>query len=132
MTSCRNRPFTPWIPHVGLVLVLALAAGRAMAESPFAFHGTPGRLPKGVRPIHYPLDLAPDLDKLTFSGSESVDIEVMAPTERLVLNAVDMTVEAAAVDGEAASATVYDAAAQTITFALPHAIAPGRHQLLIS
>ena len=89
MTSHRKRPFTYWIRHVGPALLLALATGEAMAESPFSFDATPGKLPKTVVPLHYALDLTPDLDKLTFSGSESVDVEVTAPTERLVLNAVD-------------------------------------------
>ncbi len=132
MTSHRKRPFTYWIRHVGPALLLALATGEATAESPFSFDATPGKLPKTVVPLHYALDLTPDLDKLTFSGSESVDVEVTAPTERLVLNAVDMTIEAAAVDSEAASEITSDAAAQTVTFAFPHPIAAGRHQLRIS
>jgi aminopeptidase N len=114
------------------VLLLALAAGRAMAESPFSFDATPGKLPKNVVPVHYALDLAPDLDKLTFSGSEVIDIEVTAPTDRLVLNAVEITIEAAAVDGEAASEIAADAAAQTVTFAFPRPIVTGHHQLRIS
>src|SRR5712664_420348 len=132
MTSSGKRPLTRWILHVGVMLVFALATGRAMAESPFSFDATPGKLPKTVAPLHYALDLTPDLDKLTFSGSESVDIEVTAPTERLVLNAGEMTIEAAAVDGETAPEISTDAAAQTVTFAFPHAIAAGRHQLRIS
>src|SRR5712671_4849404 len=132
MTSSGKRPFTHWILHVGLILLLALATGRAAAESPFSFGATPGKLPKTVAPTHYALDLTPDLDKLTFSGSEVVDIEVTAPTARLVLNAVDMTIEAAAVDDDAASEIAFDTAAQTVTFAFPHPIAAGRHQLRIS
>src|SRR6266853_6183209 len=132
MTSFGKRPFTHCILHAGLMLLLALATGEATAESPFSFDATPGKLPKTVVPLHYALDLTPDLDKLTFSGSESVDIEVTTPTERLVLNAVDMTIEAAAVDGEAAPEISTDTAAQTVTFAFPHAIAAGRHQLRIS
>ena len=31
------------------MLLLALAAGQAMAESPFSFDATPGKLPKNVR-----------------------------------------------------------------------------------
>src|SRR5260370_31783716 len=102
MTSSEKRPLARWTLHVGLTLLLALAAGRAMAESPFSFDATPGKLPKTVAPLHYALDLTPDLDKLTFSGSESVDIEGTAATERFMLNAVYITIEAAPVAGEAA------------------------------
>ena len=115
-----------------MALLPALPVGLAIAEPVFSFGSTPGKLPKNVVPIHYALDLAPDLDKLTFSGSEFVDIEVMELTERLVLNAVDLTIEAAAIDGEAASQIALDAADQTVTLAFPRPVGAGRHQLRIS
>src|SRR5262249_60352289 len=96
------KPVAHWVLRAGLMLLLALAAGRAMAEPAFSFGATPGKLPKTVAPVHYAIDLTPDLDKLTFSGSEVVDIDVMEPNSRLVLNAVDMTIEAAAIEGERA------------------------------
>ena len=111
--------------------LLALAA-RATAEPVFAFDATPGKLPKTVVPIHYALDLTPHLDKLSFAGSELVDIEVTEPTAQLLLNAVDMTIEAAAADGEAAVDVALDRAAQTVTFTFTHPIAAGRHKLHIS
>src|SRR5499427_691368 len=132
MSSSRKPPFVPRILHIGLILLTALATGPAVAESAFSFGATPGKLPKTVAPIHYALDLTPDLDTLTFSGSEVVDIEVMEPTARLMLNAVDMTIEAVAIEGEAAPQVTSDAAAQTVTFTFPHPIAAGRHQLRVS
>src|SRR5579871_3636163 len=132
MTASRKQLLSRCILRIGLMLLLLLAVGRAAAEPAFSFAATPGKLPKTVAPIRYALDLIPDLDKLSLSGSEVVDIEVMAPAERLVLNAVDMTIDAAAVDSEAASAIAPDADAQTVTFAFPHPIAAGRHQLRIS
>src|SRR6516162_4620128 len=131
MTASR-KPFAHGILHVGLMLLSALATGRVMAEPVFSFGATPGKLPKAVVPIHYALDITPDLDKLTFSGFESVEIEVSEPTERLVLNAVDITIGAAAIEGEAAPQITSDVAGQTATFAFPHPIAAGRHQLRIS
>ena len=130
MTAFRKL-FTHRLLHVGLML-LALATDRVMAEPVFSFATTPGKLPRTVVPIRYTLDITPDLDKLTFSGSESVDIEVEQATERLVLNAIDMTIGAAAIEGEAAPQITSDAAGQTATFAFPHPIAAGRHQLRIS
>src|SRR5215831_4357918 len=107
--SSSPKPVVLWLLNATFVLLLALAGGRAMAESAFSFGATPGKLPKTVAPVHYALDLTPDLDKLTFSGSEAVDIEVTTATERVVLNAVDVTIEAAVVDGEAASQITSDA-----------------------
>jgi hypothetical protein len=54
-----------------VLLLLALPVGRAAAEPTFAFDATPGKLPKTVVPLHYALDLKPDLDKLTFAASET-------------------------------------------------------------
>jgi len=130
--SSSPKPVVRWLLNAGLVVLLALAGGRTMAESAFSFGATPGKLPKAVAPVHYALDLTPDLDKLTFSGSEVVDIDVMEPTRRLVLNAVDLTIDAAAIEGEAAPAITSDAAAQTVTLAFPNAIAAGRHKLRLS
>jgi len=115
-------------------ILLALSAARAAAEPVFAFASTPGNLPKTVVPIHYALDLVPDLDKLTFKGSETVDIDVQVPTERLVLNAVDLAIDAAVVEGDvgAASAIALDAAAQTVTLTFARPLAVGRYKLSVS
>jgi aminopeptidase N len=126
----------PWPFLRSFVIVLAGVAlapvASAATESGFSFGATPGKLPKTVVPIHYALDLAPDLDKLTFAGSATVDIEVAEPTARLVLNAVELTIAGATVAGEAASEITADAGAQTVTFTFPNPIARGRHQLRIS
>jgi aminopeptidase N len=121
-----------WIALAGLAAGLpALAAGPCAAEPLFSFAATPGRLPKTVVPLHYALDLAPDLDKLTFSGSEVIDIDVEEPTAHLTLNAVDLAIESAAVDGDAADVIPPDADAQTVRFDFPHPIAAGQHRLRV-
>src|ERR1700676_917202 len=77
--SFLNRSFVIALASFALgacmALGLALMAGGAAAEGGFSFGATPGKLPKTVVPIHYALDLAPDLDKLTFAYSEAVDRE---------------------------------------------------------
>jgi aminopeptidase N len=118
------------IPAV--VLALAGSTGHAAAEPVFSFAATPGTLPKTVTPVHYTLDLTPDLEKLTFSGAELVDIDVAAPTARLVLNALDLTIESAAVDGEVAAEIAPHGETQTVTFDFPHPITAGRHQLRVA
>src|SRR5437868_5268784 len=116
-----------------VLIALMIAAASARAEQPYSFAATPGKLPKTVVPIHYAIDLKPDLEKLTLAGSELVDIEVTAPTDRLVLNAVNMTVETAAIEGDAGQiATITaDAAAETVTFVFPRAVPIGRHKLRV-
>jgi aminopeptidase N len=118
---------------VGTLIVLLLATGSSRAEPTFSFAATPGKLPKAVVPIHYSLDLQPDLDKLTIAGAEVVDIEVAEPTDRIVLNAVNMSVDAAAIEGDVGptSQIVPDTAAETVTLIFPRAVAAGRHQLRV-
>src|SRR5437899_3238008 len=76
------------------LLFAVVGASAAAAEQVYSFDRTPGRLPKTVIPIHYAIELEPDLENLTLAGSEVVDIEVREPTDRLVLNAVGMTLSA--------------------------------------
>ncbi len=48
------------------------------------------RLPRHVRPTRYDLRLEPDLTTLTFTGDETVTLEVEEATAEIVLNAVDL------------------------------------------
>jgi aminopeptidase N/puromycin-sensitive aminopeptidase len=48
------------------------------------------RLPGGVRPEHYSLTITPDLKAATFSGSETIEIELDAPTNAVTLNAAEL------------------------------------------
>jgi aminopeptidase N len=114
------------------VLIPAATALPLAAEPLFSFAATPGTLPKTVVPVRYALDLIPDLDRLTFSGSEVIDIDVSEPAAHVTLNAFDLTISSAAVDGEAAAAIAFHADAQTVTFDFPHPVAAGRHQLQVA
>ena len=60
------------------------------AEKPFDFASTPGKLPKQVVPQKYSIRIKPDMEKLTFTGSEAVKIEVREPVNELVLNALEL------------------------------------------
>jgi aminopeptidase N len=117
-----------------LIAALLVGSGVSRAESGYSFATTPGRLPKTVVPAHYAIDLKPDLTTLAVSGSEVVDIKVLVPTDRLVLNAVDMVLQSALLDGEAgqAAAIALQPRAQTVTLSFPHAIAAGPHKLRIA
>ena len=84
MTSLCNS----FVRSLTGVLALLLIVSVAHADAPYSFDATPGQLPKAVAPIHYTLDLQPDLEALTVAGSMVIDIEVRAPTDRFVLNAV--------------------------------------------
>ena len=55
----------------------------------------PFRLPTDVQPLRYSLTLTPDLKDFTFQGEAAIDIEVSAPTSRIMLNAIDLEVPSA-------------------------------------
>ena len=80
------------------------------------------RLPTSVRPQRYEICLTPNLDDFTFTGEQSVQIEVSQPTSAIVVNAAELEIGCAAVvlgDGrtvEAADVT-YDEEAETATLA---------------
>src|SRR3954469_937531 len=104
----------------------------ALAEPGFSFDATPGKLPKTVVPVHYAIELVPDLESLALAGVEVVDIEVREPTARLVLNAVNTTLSAVSIDDDAQRADVaLDAAAETVTLPFAQPLAKGAHRLRI-
>jgi aminopeptidase N len=114
------------------VVVALLLSGKALAEPGYSFDTTPGKLPKAVIPLHYAIELTPDLASLGLEGVEAVDIEVREPTSRLTLNAVNMTLGAATVDDDAQRADVaLDATTETATLTFPKALTAGPHRLRI-
>jgi len=111
-----------------------LTATQAQAEKPFDFMATPGKLPKTVVPSAYRLDIVPDLDKLTFTAKEEIDIAVAKATDAITLNQHDLAIAAVALKGEdGAKATVtLDEKAQTATFKFPHPLPAGPHTLTVA
>jgi len=102
-------------------------------EKPFNFYETPGKLPKQVVPTEYSIRIAPNIDNFTFSGSESVKLNVRNPVHQLVLNALELKIEAASVDGKElqASAITIDTENEVLTLTLPSELAAGDHTLAL-
>jgi aminopeptidase N len=117
------------------VATLALAAGAACAEAPFSFAGTPGKLPKDVIPLLYDARLVPDIAADTFRGEQRVEIEVLRPTRRIVLNAANLSIERAALSGrgmaERVLTPILDEKQETLAFDLGAPLAPGRYTLAL-
>lgn len=114
---------------------LVLLSLSSRAESPYSFEATPGQLPKAIVPEHYEVHLIPDLDSATFRGRETVTIRVLEVQRQIVLNALDIEVQSATLQGGALGdsplplqATV-DAARQILRFDLEQALAPGEYRL---
>jgi aminopeptidase N len=120
------------IAALGL-LMIGLLSGNARAEQTFSFDATPGRLPKIAVPLHYAIELAPDLQALTAAGSEVVDIDVRETTSRLQLNAANLAITEATIDDSAQRAEVaLDSSAETATLTFPTVLAKGPHKLRLA
>ena len=62
-------------------------------------HLDPYRLPRGAVPTRYDVELAPDLDAATFDGRVEIAVDVLEPVDEIVLNATELDVLEARVDG---------------------------------
>ena len=87
-------------------------------------------LPADVRPVEYRLTLEPDLSTFTFKGTETVAVEVLSPTSRLVLNCIEIAVQSCRITREggfdlAAADIEYDASEETVTFTFESELEPG-------
>jgi aminopeptidase N len=103
------------------------------AETPFSFKDTPGKLPKEVVPAEYSIRVVPNIDKLTFTGTETVKLSVRSPVQKLVLNALELEITEASLDGKMlpTSAIKIDKESELLTLALPSELTPGDHTLAL-
>ena len=60
----------------------------------------PYRLPSWARPVRYDVRLRPSLDEATFLGSVSIQLDLDAPTEALVLNAAELDITGCTIDDD--------------------------------
>jgi len=102
--------------------------GSVSAERPFSFKNTPGKLPKEVVPTDYSIRIVPNIDKLTFSGTETVKLGVRKPVRQLVLNALELEISEASLDDKPLpkSAIKIDKERELLVLTLPSESATGR------
>ena len=102
-------------------------------EKPFNFNETPGKLPKEVVPTEYAIRIVPNIDNFTFSGSETVKLNARSPVHQLLLNALDLKIEAVSVDRKElpVSAITIDKENELLTLTLPSEVAAGDHTLAL-
>jgi aminopeptidase N len=58
------------------------------------------RLPYGLNPKHYALTFTPDLQKATFGGDETIDVEVNQTANSFILNAIELEFQEATITQE--------------------------------
>ena len=103
------------------------------SEKPFSFKDTPGKLSKDVVPTDYAIRIVPDIDKLTFAGTETVKLNIRRRVRQLVLNALELKIEAASIDGKElpGSAIKIDTKNELLTLPLPSELPIGEHTLTL-
>lgn len=117
-----------------MALVLGAAALPASGQ-PRQTPAPAGRevLPATAAPVRQLISITPDIAGRTFRGQTRIEIDVPRPTDRIVLNALDLTLDRAVVAGrEGAPARItLDAGLQRATLAFDRPLTTGRHTLLI-
>jgi aminopeptidase N len=120
----------PFVVFLVLILIRSLVGA---VEKPFNFNETPGKLPKEVVPTEYAIRIVPNLENFTFTGSESVKLNVRSPVHQLVLNGLELKIEAVSLDGKelSLSAIKTDNEKELLTLTLPSELAAGDHTLTL-
>jgi aminopeptidase N len=93
------------------------------------------RLPGNVIPEHYTLWFAPDLDKETFRGRESIDVVLTEPSTTVTLHAAEINFSEVTITsgGKTQTARVtLDESRETATFTVPQPIAEGKATIQIT
>ena len=95
----------------------------------------PYLLPLEIEPTHYDIEIAPDLNHFTFTGSESVSLLVRKPVSRVVLHAMDLKISKAQVRSPiegpppAAKRMVWDKEKETVTLEFGNKLKKGPAEL---
>jgi puromycin-sensitive aminopeptidase len=96
----------------------------------------PYRLPRHVVPIRYELRLEPDLPASSFAGQETITLTVHQPTSEIVLNAIELDITSAKIEGDSGPARQATLALDTslqrchLTFTTP--LSPGIWKLTMT
>src|SRR5437762_9995153 len=96
------------------------------ADKPFSFKDTPGKLPKDVVPTDYSIRIVPNIEKLTFTGKETVKLNVLSPVHQLVMNVLELEIPVGSLDGNPLPkpATKIDSERNHLTQACPPKLPP--------
>jgi aminopeptidase N len=111
----------PLLPALAASFLLALAAPLHAAA----------RLPVNVIPSHYALTIAPDLAAETFTGSETIDVDLREPLGAITLHAFELALHDVTVAGKPATVSV-DAPNEMVTLTLAEPLPAGAATIAIA
>lgn len=129
------------VTAIALALATTSAAASAhAAAAPDAVGASASQvtsqLPRTAKPTHYAVEITPHADKMTFDGKVAIDIVVLQATDRIVLQAANLSFARSTLSqrkgGPVQTAKVStDEQALTATFAFDKPLAPGKYVLSI-
>jgi aminopeptidase N len=114
----RQRPFALLLALAAFLLAPSAAAQRQWIEG-------------GASPLRYEIAVQPDIEAATFTGQAIIRIETSAPLDSVTMNALDLDVTRARIDGGSAQVAV-DNEAQTLTLTPRRPLRAGRHTIAVS
>jgi len=116
-----------------ILLISLIFPAELNAEKPFNFESTPGKLPKQVVPLEYSIRIVPNIDKFTFTGTETVKLDVRGPVRELTLNAAEIEIANASIDDQSIpqGAIKIDNENELLTIALSSQLSAGAHTLAL-
>jgi aminopeptidase N len=100
------------------VVLLLLVSTLALAQ----------RLPRVAVPENYRITLAPDLQKETFSGEETIQVRILNPTAKVTLNSAEIKIQEASISAAGntqTAAVVPDPAKEMVTLTTATPLQPG-------
>jgi puromycin-sensitive aminopeptidase len=92
------------------------------------------RLAKTVVPSNYKIKLQPDLEKLTFDGTEEITVEIKSPVKEIKINACEIVVLEATFKGDGGEKTSkvnYYKEQEEVGFEFPSSVDPGKGVLSV-
>ena len=96
LSSCLNSSFVQ--------AATKRPKGEDMNQDASSGTADPYRLPRHVVPIRYELRLEPDLPASSFAGQETITLTVHQPTSEIVLNAIELDITSAKIEGDSSPA----------------------------
>src|ERR1700730_1900593 len=111
-------------------LLLGFLATTSEAEIQPGVQSPPAGLPKEIVPRSYLVYLEPDIEARVIDGVESIEIEVLEPTNRIVLNALDTQITRARIEIDRQAEELspqLDSNRQTVSFDLENRLPSGRY-----